>query len=226
MTKIIRTILCLFTAFSLVLPSMVCMAQTGTAIISVERVIADKDDIDGTVTVELSISNNPGIAGLQFQLTYGDGIELTKVDKGEALPALDLTTEKTLESPVNIGLDGLDEDSTNGVFAVLTFSVPETAGLYSIDVEISPGGIYDYDLNDVPVKAENGYIVIDTAEPDVDEDGNITPADIRAVADEIAGNSKTENNVMKADFDDDNKMSTKDLNAFLALIRRILELFS
>lgn len=226
MNKIIRPIICILTALTLILPSTLCMAQTETAIISVERVIADKDELDGTVMVELSITNNPGIAGLQFQLTYDGGIELTKVEKGEALPDLDLTTAKTLESPVNIGLDGLDEDSSNGVFAILTFTVPETVSSYSLNISIEPEDIYDFDLENVPVKIENGFIVIDTAAPDVDEDGEITPKDILATENVIAGNDDSDVVVSAVDFDGDNSITTKDLNSFIALIRRILELLS
>ena len=194
--------------------------------VSVEKVVANKDEMANTVSVELSIKNNPGIAGIQMKVDYSNGIELTQVDKGPALSNLDLTTSKNLTSPVNIGLDGLDEDSTNGVFAVLTFTVPKTVDAYSIEVSIEPDGMYDFDLNNVPFVINNGYISVDTAIPDVDNDSEITPNDIIVTAGKIAGVSSSDNNVMNADFDNDNRITTKDLNAFVTFIRRILELFS
>ncbi len=116
------------------------------------------------VVVPVTIHKNPGINGMQLNVSYDTALELTKAEKGESLTGLNLTLPGSFSNPSKFLWDGLNEnESTNGVALNLSFKVPSTAkegDLYTIAVEAPVGSIYDNDFNDVLFDMIGGSITV------------------------------------------------------------------
>ncbi|MBQ7964520.1 MAG: hypothetical protein IJ331_00390 [Ruminococcus sp.] len=117
-----------------------------------------------TVVVPVTIHKNPGINGMQLNVSYDSALELTKAEKGEALTGLNLTLPGSFGNPSKFLWDGLNEnESTNGIVLNLSFKVPSTAkegDLYTIAVEAPVGSIYDNEFNDVLFDMIGGAITV------------------------------------------------------------------
>lgn len=113
-----------------------------------------------TVDVPIIISNNSGIAGAVIKISYDDRLELTAVKEGESFSSLTYTPPAKLTSnPITLLWDGIENDTSNGTIAVLTFAVPDDANEnYQICATYDIGGIYDEALNDTDVTVENGSV--------------------------------------------------------------------
>ena len=113
------------------------------------------------IIIPINITDNTGICGATITIAYGKGLELTGVDKGEALGSLTMTKPGNFTAnPINIVWDGLEEDTSNGVMAFLTFRTPEEAGIYDIRISYADGDIVDGNLVPVDVKTGNGQIKV------------------------------------------------------------------
>lgn len=64
------------------------------------------------------------------------------------------------EKKINIVWDGMEEDSSNGVIAILNFSKPKKAGSYDVKISYEDGGIIDGNLQPVEVTMYNGSITV------------------------------------------------------------------
>lgn len=117
-----------------------------------------------TVEVAVNIRNNPGVNGMQLNVSYDTALKLTKAEKGDALSGLNLTLPSTFGNPSKFLWDGLNEnESSNGVVLNLSFKVPSTAkegDLYTIAVEAPVGSIYDNVFNDVLFDMIGGAITV------------------------------------------------------------------
>lgn len=115
-----------------------------------------------TVTVPVTLSGNSGIAGAVIKISYDSRLTLTGVAKGSALSGLSFTPPaKMTSNPITLLWDGIEADSTNGVIANLTFTVPSDGeGLFSVNASYDVGGIYDNNLNDVDVVITNGGVTV------------------------------------------------------------------
>ena len=115
------------------------------------------------VQIAISISDNPGIAGLMATVQYSsDVFTLTQATNGEALSPLTFTAPSVLDSGCTFLWDGIevtDKDVHDGEFLILTFDVSENAPAseYSILLKISA---YDNDLNPVTLLITGGKITI------------------------------------------------------------------
>ena len=131
------------------------------------------------VEVPIRLSNNTGLVGGLLTVTYGRGLTLTKITKGEALSSLTMTPPGDLTAnPVNILWDGTEADTSNGVIAVLHFTAPEQPGRYEITLSCEKEGMVDNQLQPVSVTMAHGAVTVegDDQEPDP------TPTDGPAIA--------------------------------------------
>ena len=118
---------------------------------------------DTQVTLTISITDNPGIAGLMLSLQYNtDVFNLTEATNGEALDALIFTAPNDLDSGCVFIWDSIevnDEDVKNGVFLRLTFDiVPDSLeGEYSMLLKVNA---YDNELTPFTLLIQGGKITI------------------------------------------------------------------
>ena len=119
---------------------------------------------EGTATFEIPVilSGNPGFAGIQLELSYANGLTLTKIEQGSAVNSLTFTPPGDLSAnPLVLPWDGLNADNTNGTLVTLTFNVSkETVAEYPIEITPVSGGVFDENTDDVNVAVVNGKIAI------------------------------------------------------------------
>ena len=176
-----------------------------------------------TVTVMITLKNNPGILNAVLTLNFDSGLELVKVEKGEALSDLVLTPPGVLKNGCNFLWDAMDEeDTSNGVMLQLTFKIPENAvagTTYSVEFSYVNGDIADGDLKPVDMALVSGTIeVIDYRFGDVNNDGRINGTDVTLVRRYIAGGYNVEILTQAADVNKDGRINGTDVT----LIRRYI----
>ncbi len=134
-----------------------------------------------TVVVPVTIHKNPGINGMQLNVSYDTALELTKAEKGEALTGLNLTLPGSFDNPSKFLWDGLNENErTNGVALNLSFKVPSTAkagDLYTIAVEAPAGSIYDNEFNDISFDMIGGAITVVKGESEEPTQPSVDPTE-------------------------------------------------
>lgn len=113
------------------------------------------------IKMPIQLSGNKGICGASVQITYDPALALTGIEQGSALNSLSMTKPgKLTTSPITIGWDGLDQDTTNGTIAWLCFTTPNQVGTYSVDISYDGGNIVDGDLQPVEATTVSGQIVV------------------------------------------------------------------
>lgn len=117
-----------------------------------------------TVELPVSIYGNPGIIGIQLDISYDSRLKLIKAQNGKALSSLNFTAPGDYSNPSKFLWDGINENEKgNGVVLTVTFNVPLDAKAgdeFNVSVSYPTGAIYDADLNDVEFDTVNGSITI------------------------------------------------------------------
>lgn len=216
---------------SLLLVAAMMLVQFPTTVFAVDSTVATIAVNDatatpgGTVTVDVTIQNNPGILGATLQISYDDGLTLTGVTAGEAFSYLTMTKPGRFASPCNFVWDGQEcspEDVKDGVILSLTFDVASDIAdgtELGVRVSIPNGDVVDNDLNPVEVKTSNGVVTaIDYVPGDANMDGKVSSADIVLLRRYIAGGYDPDINVHAANVNKDSTVTSADV----ILIRRYL----
>ena len=120
-----------------------------------------------TVTVPVSIVNNPGLLGIGLKVTYDDSaLTLKKGATGSAVSeVLTFTPPKNLVSGCKFGWDGLEisQDQTkDGQVLLLTFEVKSNASAktYPVSITYNANDVFDNDMNSISVDVKNGGITV------------------------------------------------------------------
>ena len=160
------------------------MADTA-GIVAVENTAAVPGE---TVTVNLTIQNNPGIAALSLKVTYGS--ELTLISVKDTGIMGEKTHGGTLQSPYGLTWNNMANRDSDGTIAVLNFQVSEDAAAGTeipVSVEIVDD-VYDIDETIYDFTSVNGSITVTAGDvhtftgadahvfakaPACEEDGNI-----------------------------------------------------
>ena len=170
---VLRHAQCLTAVFLLLLLLIICVCA-GTAesyasespALSVESVTAEAGD---TVDVNIAISNNPGMLGAGFSVSYPSSLSLKTAKKGDAFSALTLTLPGQLSSPCYFGFDAQelkDSDVKNGTVLTLSFMISEAAepgDVLGIALSCEDADFADRNLNNVHVATINGSITVQSA---------------------------------------------------------------
>lgn len=157
-----------FTIFLLVMVLLVTQITTvasaaNTPTISVSSGTAEPGE---TVTLDVSITNNPGITVMKLSLTYPSDLELTKVEETGFFEDCTVThSDKSTAKPYILYWHGdlLKENITaNGNIVKLTFKVKDSAkaGNYGVSVTPSDGEVYNADLEDVLFTSTTGKVKV------------------------------------------------------------------
>lgn len=196
-------------------------AATGkTATISVER----KNAIPGsTVSVNVSIKDNPGILGSVLRVEYDSKLTLTDATSGVAFGALVMTKPGKFGSPSKFVWDGQDlakEDIKDGVILNLTFNISKNAKEGDeLGINVYCENAVDTDLNDVNVKIENSAIKILSYTPgDLNGDGKVNSTDVILTRRYIVGGYNQNVNELAADVNRDGRVNSADV----ILLRRYI----
>ncbi len=184
-------------------------------------VVESKYAASGTsVEVNISVANNPGIAGAKISVSYNDKMTLVGAVSGDTFATLDYTAPPSFYSSCYFNWDSLDTEVTkDGVLLTLTFETSSEAVAneeLNIEVTYRSGDIYNIDLDSVELDITNGCITIINYIPgDVNDDGVVNGKDVTLIRRYNAGYDVTINEAA-ADVNDDGVINGKDVT----LIRR------
>ena len=139
------------------------------------------------MTIPISISENPGIAGFNFVLKYDNSVLTpTAITKGSML------SSGIFETNLNEGIPASElEDvavywgdatnvTENGELFSVTFKIDGNApdGIYEVALEYEKGDVTDQTYNDVMPDVHTNVIqVADVLKGDINLDGNVDPLD-------------------------------------------------
>ena len=174
-----------------------------------------------TVSVDLLVVNNPGMAGAKITVSYAEELTLLEAVSGETFAALDYTRPGVFTSPCNFNWDSENaEVDQDGTLLTLTFRVsPDAPANKKLDVNISYryGDIYNRDLDSLKFDMVSGYVnVINYIPGDVNSDNAVNGKDVTLLRRYNAGGYDVSINRAAADVNDDLAINGKDVT----LIRR------
>ena len=155
LTAIIMTLIMLVNIF----PISAFSAGNASMSLTASSVSGEAGD---TVEVEISVSDNPGIASLKFDVEYADCLTLKGVTFNSAFGPY-ATTPPVYSNPQRITLiSPFSECTVNGVLATLTFKIADDApaGEYDISLSYIQSETYDSDFNDVAVDLTDGSVTV------------------------------------------------------------------
>ena len=215
----------LFLAFAMLLST--CMpigvfAESTKPTITVQSV---KDLAGATVTVNVTVTNNPGILGATLTVDFDDALSLVSASSGEAFSTLTMTKPGDLQPPCNFVWDGQelsDSDIKDGIILSLEFKIPENAEpdtSYPITFSYIDGDILNAGMQPIDVSIVNGEIsVVDFTYGDLNDDNKVNFTDVILLRREIAGKYVQTINKKAADVNCDNRLNTADV----ILMRRFI----
>ena len=205
-----------------ILPTVVRAAEQPATTISVQNIDAAPGD---TVTMAVTVRNNPGILGAVLQITYDEGLTLKSATNGDAFAKLSMTKPGSLTSPCRFSWDGIEinpSDVKDGEILVLNFEVSdgiEPGRKLAVNVTGNEGAVLDGDLNSVSVAYVSGAVTVSDYTPgDLDGDKVVNSRDVILARRHIVGGYQQEINIPAADVNDDLLVSSADV----ILMRRFI----
>ncbi len=167
-----------------------------------------------TVTVNISLKNNPGLASMKLKVNYGSVLTLTGVTYNTAMGGQFQQPQK-LTSPVTLNwFNGLADSEGDGVFATLTFTVDAQAQggeIADITVTYMPDDVYDITETNLPFLVVNGNVEVRTHVPgDINGDGSVNNKDVTRLF-QYLSDYDVQVNESALDVNGDGSVNNKDL---------------
>ena len=172
-----------------------------------------------TITVDVKISDNPGLASLVLKLSYDQSLlTLTNVAYhtgmgGQTVPPASLTSPVTL-----YWVNGFANYTGNGIFATLTFKVSENAtdgATADITASYKPDDVFNIEDKSVGLNITSGKItVIDYVPGDINGDGILNNKDVTRFMQYNAG-WDVEVNEAALDVNGDGSVNNKDVTRLM-----------
>ena len=173
---------------------------------------------NSTVSVDVIIANNPGIAGATLTVSYDQYLTLTSAENGSAFSNLSFTKSGSFGNPSRFLWDSESgEAKGDGTILTLTFEVsasaPEDANL-NIELSSNAGDFYDEDMETVNLQLVSGTItIIDYLPGDINDDGVVNGKDVTLVRRHIVGGYDQTINERAANVNGDGTINGKDVTA-------------
>ena len=167
-----------------------------------------------TVTVTIALKNNPGIASLKLNVSYGNVLTLTNVSYNTAIGGMSQQPQ-TMTSPVILNwFNGAADSTGDWTFATLTFVVSETAqagDTADITVTYNADDVYNIADRNVAFAVVNGTIeVADYVPGDINADGTVNNRDLTRLF-QYLSNWNVEVNEPALDVNGDGSINNRDL---------------
>lgn len=168
-----------------------------------------------TVSIDVSIQNNPGITAFKINLAYPtDALTLKNVEYKSLFTSY-ATGSNKMNSPFTISWfsDSSSNESANGVLATLTFEISNDAeeGTYPIELSFDPDDVFDSHFDNVEFAVSNGAVVVANSIPgDTNGDKKVNMKDIVFLQQYLNGWNVTID-TKAADVNGDSKVNMKDI---------------
>lgn len=217
--RIVSLLLAVLMTVSCMSLSTLSIGAADTAKNATIKVESEAAATGSTVTLDISIQDNPGILGMTLVVNYDEtALKLVAVENGDSLPGMTFTTPKKLSTGCKLPWDAEEvhpEDIQDGVIAHLTFEILPTAttgSSYVVELTHDPGAIIDNDMAPLTVNIENGTITVyDYTPGDLNEDGIIDTKDVVMLRRYIAGGYGVKIKEVAADVNADGMLDTTDI---------------
>ena len=157
---------------SLVIMLLMCcpaFAANNQPTISVGNVSGEVGD---TVSVDISVSNNPGIIALKLKLQYDtEYLSLKSVQDAGLMGSKNYTFGNNITAVPFVlwWEDGLSSENytADGTLATLTFEIISSPANNKAEISISldSGSTFNYDLDDVAFDTKSGFVTIGSDDP-------------------------------------------------------------
>ena len=163
--KRLKRPLSLFTAVAMMLTttfSALPVMAEGVPTFAASSASANPGD---TVEITISIENNPGITSAAMDVSFPDELTLTGVSLKRDVYTGQFNGPQSLPVTKKVRLNwanGLADNSTNGLFATLNFSVSESAGegTYPISITYDPDDVFNLEETNIDFQISNGSVTI------------------------------------------------------------------
>ena len=120
------------------------------------------------VTVDISISGNPGVAYLKLKIDYDEDLSVVKAENKGVLSGTFTTSKTTAVKPYVLQWMGADDSSVDGVIASVTFRISENASVGVKAITVTVDECYNAAFDDVTFEVMNGSVTVSGA----DDPGN------------------------------------------------------
>lgn len=142
----------------------VSASAVGFAVQTTATTIKPNEPFD--VTVE--VSNNTGIAGGTWLISYSTGLTINSATAGTGLTPLSVVPGVTTDNPIKVVVYGSSVSTGNGTMVTLNFTAA-AAGSYTIDIAADPTDIpyADLDYTDLDAAYTALTINVQSSEPAV-----------------------------------------------------------
>ena len=162
-----------------------CVEDSGFELMASESLTLTVEEVSGmpgdSVEVELSVSNNPGIASLLFNVEYDEVLALQSVSFNSDFGSY-ATAAQPFTNPQPISfISPFSNVEVNGTFATLTFKIADTAEdkhVANINITYSEDDVFDSNYNYVDMTVVNGNVTVYEGLPgDINADGKVNNMD-------------------------------------------------
>jgi len=131
-----------------------------------------------TVTVPVSIKNNPGVSNLSLVFAYdAENLTLLKAENGDVFKNSEYSSDLRDDGSCKFTWLSSSENTNDGTLLTLQFKVGEKGGNYSIDMSIEEAETSEEEMPFVTQDANIENIGNEAQMGDVNGDGNINFAD-------------------------------------------------
>lgn len=175
-----------------------------------------------TVQMQITLSDNPGLASLKMSVRYDPCLTLTNVSFNTTFGSY-VTAPTPYANPQTISvISPLSEIGANGVFATLTFEVSDEAPKgydAAVSLTYDPDDVFDGDYENIPVNMISGSVKISgRVAGDANGDGKLTLKDVILIRRWMAGGWNVTIDESLADVNGDHVVNLGDV----ILLRRFL----
>lgn len=123
-----------------------------------------------TVSVNIDISNNPGISSLKLNVAYDEYLSLTDVEFNNDFGSY-VTAPTPYKNPQALSMiSPLKDVSSNGTFATLKFKISDNAPsgyVANITITYDADNVFNADFENVLLNVVNGYVTIGGTDTDI-----------------------------------------------------------
>ena len=215
----------LLLALTVFLSALVPALAAQTLTVSAQQVAGAKGE---TVSVTISIANNPGLRALGVDILY-DAQALTLTDvKNEELLKNFLFTQNAVEGGLRFAYAGMEPSDANGALVTLRFKINAKDGVYPIGVAVTQASVGDGSgIRKLEAKSVDGAVRVGDASEvtlgDADGDGKVRSSDARMILRHAA---KVETlsgklTLFVADVDGDGRVKAMDARLALRMASRL-----